>query len=327
VEQPGPLDARLVRKGTTVKRLFLAVTAVALHQPQFAPAAKAPQPIRGTHHVLVAVKPSVDIAAGDQLDTLVVVDGNAHVSGHVKTIFIASGTATLTGATADTLVVMNGTADLGAGTTITGDVRTFDGTVTQAVSATVGGSVRTLDTDFAALAVVLVPAFILLFIGLGIVGLAAALLVAAFGSRQVRDVEALIRREPGQVLVTGLVASIAIPVLSVLLMITIVGAPLGFALLFVLMPAILFLAWIVAAILVGDWIVAQWRGQPESGRPYRAALIGVVVLAIAGLVPFVSAIATLFGLGALLLAGGRMLRGGPRAIGAPDAATPAPSFG
>jgi len=36
---------------------------------------------------------------------------------------------------------------------------------------------------------------------------------------------------------------------------------------------------------------------------------------------------TAFGLGALLLAGGRMLRGGPRSVGAPEGATPAPSFG
>ena len=310
-----------------MKRLFLAVTAVAFLLALFAPAALAAEPIRDGERVLVAVNRSVDIPAGDEMDTLVVVDGNARISGSIRTIVIAGGAATLSGATAETLVVLNGTADLQAGTTITGEVRTLDASVTQAVGATVRGSVRSLDTDLAALALLFVPAFILLFLGLGFVAVAAALLVAAFGSRQVRDLEALIRREPGQVLVTGIVATIAIPVLSVLLMVTIVGAPLGFALLFLLMPAIAFFAWIVAAIWVGDWVVERWRGQSEAGRPYRAAIVGVVVLAIAGLFPFVSAIATLFGLGALLLTAGRMLRGGPRPIGDAGSTLPAPSIG
>jgi hypothetical protein len=70
------------------------------------------------------------------------------------------------------------------------------------------------------------------------------------------------------------------------------------------------------------------RGSAETGQPYLAALVGVIVLAFAGLVPFVSAIATLFGYGALLLMGWRILR--PPAPAAPAGqgwAQPAPVAG
>ena len=116
---------------------------------------------------------SVDIPAGDHLDTLFVVDGTARISGDVTTIVVAGGTATLSGATAGTVTVFNGTAELQAGTTVSGDVRTFRGNVTQEPGSTVQGSISTLDADFTALAVLLIPAFILLFIGFGLAGIAS----------------------------------------------------------------------------------------------------------------------------------------------------------
>ncbi len=291
-----------------MRRLLFVATAVALLLALFAPAALAAEPDGGARSLLLTVDRTVDIPAGDHVDTLVVLGADATVRGDVGTIVIANGTATLSGATAGTLVVVDGHAALDAGTTVSGDVRTLNGTVTQAPGATVGGSTKSLDTDLAALAWLLVPMFILFFIGSALAGLAAALFVAAFAARQVRGVEALISRQPGQVLVAGIAGSVLIPTAAVLAMVTIVGAPIGLAVLFVLLPAMAFLAWLVAAIWIGDWIVARSRGAAEPERPYLAAVIGVIVLAAAGLLPFVSAIATLFGFGALLLAGWRVLR-------------------
>jgi hypothetical protein len=291
-----------------MKRLFVIATSVAVLLALSAPAVLAAETLPNTGKVLVSVNGSVDIPAGDHLDLLVVVDGDARISGDVKTIVVARGAATLSGATAETLVVVNGTADLLAGTTVLGNVRTLDGTVTQQPGATVRGSVTTLDAELTTLGLLLIPALILLFLGLGLAAVVAALLVAAFGARQVRGVESLISRQPGQVLVAGVAGTVALPLLAILLIVTIVGAPIGFALLLILLPATAFLAWVVAAIWVGDWVVARRRGAPEPDRPYRAAVLGVVVLAVAGLLPFVTAIATLFGFGALLLAAWRMFR-------------------
>ena len=291
-----------------MKRLLIMAATLTFLLGIGAPAALAAEPFPDTRSVLVAINRAVDIPAGDHLDTLVVVGGSAHISGDVTTIVVVRASATLAGATAGTLVVANGSADLLAGTTVSGDVRTLDATVTQATGATVGGSVKTIDPDLAAFAVLLIPVFILFFLGIGLAAIAAALLVAAFGARQVRSMETLIGREPGPVLLAGIAGMVALPLLATLLIVTVVGAPLGLAMFFILLPTLAFLAWIVAAIWIGDWIVARLRGTQEPDRPYLAAVLGVIVLAFAGVIPFVSAIATLFGFGALLLAAWRTFR-------------------
>jgi hypothetical protein len=308
-----------------MKRLFLVATAVAFLLAFFAPAAFAAEPRTDKGSVLVSVNGTVDVPAGDHLDLLVVVDGEARVGGEVKTIVVAGGTATLSGATTETLVVVDGSADLQAGTTVLGDVRTLRGSVTQQPGASVLGSTKTLEADLAALGLLLIPAFILHFLGLGVAAIAAALLVAALGARQVREVESLISREPGQVLVAGIVGTVVLPLLAILMIVTVLGAPVGFGVLFILLPALAFLAWIVAAIWIGDWIVARLRGAPESGRPYLAAVLGVIGLAIAGLIPFVTAIATLFGFGALLLTAWRVLRPEAPPLAQTGATDPVPS--
>ena len=308
-----------------MKRLLLVAAMAALLLGLSAPATLAAEPLPDTGRVLVSVNGPVDIPAGAHLETLVVVGGDARISGDVTTIVVVRGTATLSGATAESLVVVDGTADLQAGTTVRGDVRTLDGTVTQAPGATVGGSVRTLDADLAAAGILLIPAVVLLFLGLGLATVAAALLVAAFGARQVRSVESLIARRPGHVLVAGIVGAVALPLVAILLTATVVGAPIGIAMLFVVLPAIAFLAWIVAAIWIGDWIVARLRGNPEPDRPYLAAVVGVIALAVAGVLPFVTALATLFGFGALLLAAWRVLRPETPPLGDTGAPQPAPS--
>lgn len=293
-----------------MKRIFAMLATVAIALGLAAPVALAAEPIADTGQVLVAINRSVEISEGDRLDMLVVLGGDARISGDVGTIVVAGGTATLAGATTETVVVVNGTAELQAGTTVIGDVRTLDGTVTQAPGTSIGGSVRTLDADLAAIGVLLVPALILLMLGFGLAAVAAALLVAAFAARQVRSVGALMVEQPGHVLVAGIAGALVLPLLAILLIATMVGAPIGFALLFVLLPVLGILGWLVAAIWIGDWIIARTRGTIETGRPYLAAVVGVIVLSVAGVVPFVSAIATLFGFGALLLAAWRTFRHG-----------------
>jgi hypothetical protein len=151
-----------------------------------------------------------------------------------------------------------------------------------------------------------------------------ALFLAAIAGRQVRSVESLISREPGPVLLAGIVGAFVLPFVAFLLMVTVIGAPLGLALLFIVLPVMAFLGWLVAAIWLGDWIVERLRGAREPRRPYLAAAVGVVVLAFAGMIPFVSMIATVFGFGAVLLATWRVLRGGSATTAEPGTIPPAP---
>ena len=308
-------------------RILALVAAAAIMLGVAAPAAFAAEPTSSTRSVVASIAHDVTIPAGDHVDLLVVVRGHAEVAGSVDTIVVVDGTATLTGATARSLVVVNGSAALGAGTVVSGDVRTYDGTVTQATGAVVYGNVRAVENNAAAFALFLIPLVLLLMVGLAIAGLAAALLVAAFGARQVRNAESLISREPGTVLVAGIVGSVVLPILAVLATITVVGAPVGLGALFIVLPAMAFFGWIVAAIWVGDWILGRTRETPDTGRPYLAAVLGVIVLAVVGLVPFVSAIATLFGFGALLVMAWRILRPPAPQLGAAGSGQPVPSIG
>jgi hypothetical protein len=292
-----------------MSRILLAVAAAAvLLLGLVVPAAFAAGPSGTSRSVVFAVEHDAAVPSGDHVDTLVVIRANARVEGSVDSLVVIDGSATLAGATVGSVAVVRGTADLGAGTTVTGDVGTFDASVNRAPGATVQGSTRAFDGSVAAIAVLLVPLFILLFVGFVLAGLVAALLVAAFAARQVRQAEGLISHEPGRVLVAGLAGSVLLPLLALMVTATVVGAPIGLGALIVVLPLLGFLGWLVAAIWVGDWILFRARGSYESGQPYLAAVVGVVVLAVAGIVPFVSAIATLFGYGALLLMAWRILR-------------------
>jgi hypothetical protein len=311
-----------------MSRILLAVAAAAvLLLGLVVPAAFAADPSGDARSVVLAVGHDAAVPSGDHVDTLIVVRANARVEGSVDSIVVIDGTATLAGGSAGALTVIHGTADLQAGI-VTGNVRTIDGSVDKAPGVVVQGSTGAYDASVATFAVLLIPLLILLFIGFGLAGIAAALLVAAFAARQVRQAEGLITHEPGRVLVAGLAGSVLLPILALLVSATVVGAPIGLGALFVVLPALAFLGWIVAAIWLGDWIVVHLRGTYEPSRPYLAAVVGVIVLAFAGIVPFVSAIATLFGFGALLVMGWRILR--PPTPGIPAAAgwsQPAPAAG
>ena len=297
--------------------LTIAATAVILLLT-LAPAAFAADPVPFTDRgAIVTVNGTVDVPAGQSVDVVVVVDGTATIAGTVRSVVVVHGTVTLVGATARNLVVVDGTANLGAGTTVTGNVSTLNGTVSRDPAAIVVGRTTTFDADLAGLAILMIPLLIALSVGFGLAMVVTALLVAALAARQVRRAEAVISQRPGQALVAGIAGTVGLPVLAVALIVTVVGAPIGFAMLLLALPILALAGWLVAAMWVGDWLVARTSGTPEAGRPYRAAVLGVIVLALAGLIPFVGTLATLFGVGALLVGAWHTLRPEPVTTSAP----------
>jgi len=292
-----------------MRRLFWIAATATILLLTLAPAALAADPVLVTGRgAVVSVNGTVDVPSGQTLDAAIVVDGTGTIAGTVDTVVVVRGTVTLDHAMAGHLVVVDGTAILGAGTTVTGDIATLRGTVTRDPSAVVGGRFTSLDTDMVRLAALMIPVLIVLTVGVGLAMLAAGLLLAAFGARQTRAAGAMIRRQPLKVFVAGIAGSIALPMISGILILTVVGAPIGLAGLFLVLPALALLGWLVAAILVGDWMMGSLRGTPQTGRPYAAAALGVVVLGLAGIVPFVTTVATILGLGAVLLSAWNTMR-------------------
>ena len=271
----------------------------------------ADQALPHSGRVLMAFGGDIAVPAGEQADVVLVVDGDADIAGTVNTLTVIEGSATVRGATVENLVIVSGTLALEEGTNVLGNVRSIESTVTQAEGVEIAGDIKGLDAELIALGAFLGPAMLLFALGMLIASLVAGLLLAGIGSRQVRAAERVISDEPLPVFVIGLVAAIAIPVLAIVAMVTIIGAPLGLGVLFGAFPVLAFGGFLVAAVFLGEQLLGT-RKEPMAARPYRGALLGIVVLQVVGLIPFVgglvTAVASILGLGAILLLAWRTLR-------------------
>ena len=199
-----------------MKRLFLIVAAVAVLMGLAAPAVLAAGPARHDGPVLMAFNGDVTVPAGEQADAVFVANGTATINGQVGSVVVISGTATLEGATITNILVVDGTLTLGAGTTVSGDVRTIGATVNRDPAAVVSGTVRAADADLVAFAAALAPLIVLFILGFALVTIVAGLALAALAARQVRSAEALISREPAETFVFGLAGLVVIPLVAIL---------------------------------------------------------------------------------------------------------------
>jgi len=307
-----------------MRRAFVFLTAVALALGLAAPSVLAAGPtFDHTGTLLAAVNGDVTVPSGDVADGVFVTGGTATIQGTVETVVVLDGSAILEGAAVKSVFVTGGSVTIDATSTVAGDVRTLDATVTTAPGASIGGTVSSLDKDLFAAGAILAPAILLFMLGFALVGIVAALALTALAATQVRKAESLITHEPGPTLVFGLAGLIVIPIIAILLMITIIGAPLGFAILFMVWPAAAFAGYLVAAIWIGEWLLYRKATEPPA-RPYLAAVLGLIVLQVISLVPFVGAIASLFGFGAVLLLAWRTFRqpSAARPVTSPPATQP-----
>lgn len=299
-----------------MKKLIMLLAVAVLALGLTSAAAAADEGLTHTGRVIF-VSGDVALASDEQADALIVFDGDARVAGTVNTLVVIGGTARLQGATVETLAIANGTAEIDATSTILGDVLRLDADVHRADGAVIGGQVKDIAGDVAAFGIFIGFAALAIWVGIGIATLIAGLLVAGLAARQARHATTLIRQEPGTTVLAGLLALIVPPVLGVIAMVTIVGIPAGFGLLFVVWPAMGFIGYIIGALWLGEWLVERRAGSAVAERPYAAVTVGLLVAFVVGLIPIVSAVLSILGLGAVVLAAWRTLRRG---------GTPLPAF-
>jgi hypothetical protein len=194
---------------------------------------------------------------------------------------------------------------------VTGDVLQLNSTVERADDVEIGGTVKDIAGDVAGFAIFMGFAALAIWIGFGIATILVGLLVAGLAARQARSATSLISREPGTTFLVGLLAIVVTPILAVLAIATIIGMPAGFGLLLVIWPAAAFIGYIVAAIWLGEWLLGRRDGAVRPERPYAAATIGLLAAFVLGLIPIVTAVLSILGLGAVVLAAWRTLRGTP----------------
>lgn len=279
--------------------------------------------------ILLRFNGNLEVPAGEEISTAGVFGHDAVIAGTVQdALVVVDGTARISGTVNGDVVVFNGAVDLLDGAHVK-NISLAGSTLNQASGATVTGTIsRSAGIEnwraWNALSVVG-------WLSISLAVVLAALAFAAFGGRQLASASDLFSTQPGQTALAAVLVGIGLPVLAVLIMVTVVGIPFGIGLLVFLLPALAFLGYLVSGTAIGAALVKAPGGKESPSHPYAAAIVGVVILQLVGLVPvlggLVTILATLAGAGALAVLAWRGWRGPrqPAQVTLPRVGTPSPA--
>ncbi len=280
-------------QGAIVGRALVAMVAALAGA---APASAQAESNAETHVVLTG---RAEVRAGERAKTVVILDGPAVIDGHVEGAVVAlNGDIRVSGTVEDAVVAVNGKATITGAARVGGDVVSSKAPQVDP-GATVEGETRRVRFSFRALGFFFWLAWwvavtlSLLLLGILLLALAPAAMAAA---------HAVAGNEPGRAIGWGLLIAVGLPVVSILVMLTLIGIPLG---VLALLSLALFYAmgYVVAALTLGRTMVKEPRSR------YLAFLVGLAILRVVGLIPvlggLVTFVAAAYGLGALAVAGRR----------------------
>jgi cytoskeletal protein CcmA (bactofilin family) len=231
----------------------------------------------------------------ERASDVVVFNGPVVIDGTVTgSVVVFNGTVTVTGHIDQNLVVFNGDVRLEGGASVGKDVATGR-TPTIAPGATVGGHVRRVRTRFS---FGFVGRFVV-WLAYSISTLILGFLLIMLAPRGLDAVARAARERIGAAIGVGFFIFLGIPILAILLLVTLVGIPLGLAILLAL-----FLLYTVGY-TASAWLLGRLVMRDSARRPLPF-FIGWLILRGAGLVPILGGIvwflASVFGLGALVVA-------------------------
>lgn len=294
--------------GVVPLALTLAVLAFGALGPAATPMLGKPQQTGEGFRLLIG--DDAEVATGESVGTMMVVDGDLTVAGDVDLVIVVNGIARIDDARIGDLVVINGQADLGRDAVIDGGVQLVQSVLLRDPEAIVRGTVRN-DTSFAFGAGL--GALGLLFgIGYSLALLVAAALFAAVLPRVAREAGTAMTHEFARSALGALALWVLLPLLAVLLVVTVVGIPFAIGMLVFLLPTLAFIGYLVAGVRLGDAILSRFRTREPEDHPYGEALLGMLVLVLLSWIPGVGGVITflafLGGSGALALVGWRAMR-------------------
>ena len=220
--------------------------------------------------MLVRVGAPAWVRPGETERTVVVVGADAVVDGTVlDDLVVVGGDARVTGRVAGDVVMVGGRLALEPGARVGGDVRlNGNSRLAQAPGATIDGEVeRPSGISFGPVA------GWLLWLGVTLMLALAGLLFAVVGGRQLDEAAALLLRRPGPVVVTTLVLIAAVPILAIVAFLTVIGIPVGIALLVALVPALALAGYLVAATALGDVVLRRLGRSGRETPAVRAARV------------------------------------------------------
>ena len=250
----------------------------------------------GDDHVILTG--GLVVPAGETAKTAVVFNGDVLIDGTVsETLVVFNGRTEITGTVGEDVVVFNGSVVLRSGARVGGDVvsrqppQIEDG-------ATVEGSIDDLQKRWDYWDITFVGRlgwWLAYTVSTLVLGLVLLMLARGLDPASIRA----LRERLGGTIGFGLLWFVLLPIVAVLLLVTIVGIPLGLFLLFGL-GLVYSIGYVVGGLALGRLVVKE----PTSR--YLAFLAGWGALRVLALVPFLGGIAwlvgTVLGLGTLWVA-------------------------
>jgi hypothetical protein len=247
---------------------------------------------------VLRVNGTTTIPAGEVVDAAVIINGDVTVDGIInESLVVIKGTAIINGSVGSNITVVRGDLDLRAGSMVD-DVMLIDSDLIQDPAATISGDIDERSGDFS-LGRGFALFSLLWWLGMLIVGLVAGAIFAWLGRAQLFGAVETLRSSFVPSLITAIVVWIVLPIVAVLVLFTIVGIPLGISILVVLLPILLMLGLIV----VGAWIGSYIIKSSTTGGAIGMTILGVIILALVSLIPFIAiitALAGMLGAGALV---------------------------
>jgi hypothetical protein len=295
---PNPRTTAAAPLLRTRSLLLTAGAAILLSALAASPAAAQEEGPTGEDNDQIVLTGRLAVAADETVDTAVIFDGPALVEGTVRqSLVVFNGDTEIVGTVREDVVVFNGTVVVRSGAEIGGDLVT-QGTPRVEEGATIRGergSVATrFDFDMSGFA-----GRLAWWVGYSISVLILGLLLLAFAPQLFEAVRETVSERMGSSIGWGVGLFFLLPIGSVLLLITVVGIPLGIFTLLAL-AFIYTLGYVVATVAAGSMIM---RSSPSR---YVAFLVGWVALRLLALIPFVGGwlwfIASVWGLGLLAIA-------------------------
>jgi hypothetical protein len=265
--------------------------------------------------VYVRVNGMVDLATGEDVDTLVAVNSEARVAGTVHgTLVTVNQTATVSGDVGREAIVVNGTLRLEPTAQIGGDVVLINSDLSQADGAVIAG--RVVERSGASIGAefnrVTAAVSAIAWLGMTLLVVVVALGWAAVGGSQLSAIAGLLGARPGLAAGAAVIFWIAAPVVAFLAFVTVIGIPIGIALLLIVLPLLWGLGYVTTGTRVGFFLADLRHTTPNLAHPYLEAVLGVVIFQFIGLVPIVGgivvALAGLFGAGAIVVHAWRRTR-------------------
>ena len=237
------------------------------------------------------------IAADQTVDTAVIFNGHATIEGTVREdLFVMNGDTEISGTVNGDVVVFNGDVAVRSGAEIGGDLVT-QSTPQVEDGATIRGSQTSVTTKFDYDMGGFAGRFVW-WLGYTVSVLILGLLLLAFAPHLDGAVVEAIRARLGSSIGWGIALFFLLPIAAVLLLVTVVGIPLGLFVLFAL-ALIYTIGYTAATHGVGRLVM-------RTSSRYVAFLVGLVILRALALIPFVGGLlwllATVWGLGLLAVA-------------------------